>query len=266
MNRASRLIGFILCWTAYMAAQCPAPHYSKGMDFSSEDLGSVYISIRPQEFVPTKLICLAQVINENHPKWKKATVLMFTTPQAARNFRDPGQECAGPCQAWANQLHALYVFDRAQKVDELSIMPLGYGTKPADTSTIKLPRSGTVHCALELYDRCLIAAKDPSYSQETLKSDVSGRIALSGTLTPQGRILDIHVTAADVNPPDKEAFLTKQSVQNLASWRVEPAQDQRSIEISYSYVIDKGLERVLSEVTFELPDRIIIRGNPEPLK
>jgi hypothetical protein len=114
-------------------AQCHAPRYRVGRDFTNPELaaGSVYISIQPKDFTLKRLVCLAQTLTRNQPEWKSTSVLMFISVDAALYF-DAAWKIEGPPQSekWASQLHAVYSFDRASHEERLNILPLGYDTAP----------------------------------------------------------------------------------------------------------------------------------------
>lgn len=88
MSRMIAAILLILALADYSLAQCHAPHFRVGKDFSSRDdaLGSLFISIRARDLTIDKLGCLVQTLSKRHPAWKDAGVLIFDSREAANNF------------------------------------------------------------------------------------------------------------------------------------------------------------------------------------
>jgi hypothetical protein len=56
--------------------------------------------------------------------------------------------------------------------------------------------------------------------------------------------------------------LTEASLDNLATWRLEPAARQQKIQITYSYVHDLSVPEGKTQPEFVLPKKVIIRASP----
>src|SRR6266498_698818 len=73
-------------------AACAVPQYYRVRDFSNPQLGigSLYIRVQAKDFKLDNLVCLTQNLREQHPEWKGATVLMFSSDEAAQQFDPSG--------------------------------------------------------------------------------------------------------------------------------------------------------------------------------
>jgi len=259
----------ILALGNYAFAQCHAPRYREGRDFSNPKLGvgSVHISIQPRDFTLKKLVCLAQTLKRNHPEWKSASVLIFGSDDSARYFNAAWKIDGLPQdEKWARQLHAVYELDQNGHEERLHILPLGFDTDPSLITTIDLLLGATSRCRLEASGRCLMALDGPTYPNEALRAKALGKVTLVGTITHQGRITCIQVEEAEVNQSKEGKLLVDAAKQNLASWQLEPGKGQNSIRITYSYIIDRFLNQLSKGADFDLPNQIVIRGNPSAVQ
>ncbi len=225
----------------------------------------MYISIRPGDFSLGNLICLAQTLKESHPGWESAMIVIFSSHDAAKYYQLSSVENL-PGAVWGKQLHAEYDFDAGAHEEYLLIMPLG-DKKSSSFSTyttrIDLPVATTPHCRLEMNGRCLFVLEDPEYPSDALKAKLSDTVTLTGTIARDGKMTSIEVADASSTSSEWKNMFMREAVNNLKTWRLEPAQRQDTIRITYSYTIDRSLpQRGQTDVQFALPNEIAIRGNP----
>jgi Gram-negative bacterial TonB protein C-terminal len=258
--RATLSIMLVLGFLHLSFAECHAPRYEVGSDFSNSQLGvgSLYVGLDVKNFTLPNLICLGQAIRKKHEKWSRFSILFFTSQEAAKSFVPPGGEGSPSSTKAARQLHAIYTFNAGKHEQYLDILPFGFETSKSYYTRIELPPVAIPHCHLELGNRCLIALAPIAYPRQALKVRAEGTITLTGTITAGGRIGEIRVEKNDVLPEANQQILADQATQNLATWQLEPAQHQDAMKIVYSFKIDPSG----TGVQFELPTKILIRGDP----
>jgi TonB family protein len=228
------------------------------------------VSIPLADFAPAKLACLATVLRGQFIDKASITISIYSSPYAASHsmgflldLEDTKQEL----DAFA-QLHARYVFDSARHEDYIEIIPMHepysrHENKMYNTR-FNLPLSPVPHCRLEINNRCLVALEDAIYPREAPKRKKSGTVTVSGTIIRAGKIKDIRLVKAEVIWKAAESLLLTAAVQNLSTWRAEPAPRSDAIRITYTYVIDGSLPRVAGpQVQWALPDRVTITSPPE---
>lgn len=141
----------------------------------------------------------------------------------------------------------------------VKIIPFGiWHTSSSELTEINLKAVGSLHCAIELKDRCLLAFRlsdYPQYPFEALKGQASGMVLLAATVTAVGRVENVRVKEANVTPGTQGKLLIDAAVSNLSSWHLEPSKGQETIGIAYRYVIDPSVEHNLIDETFKLPSQ-----------
>lgn len=246
-------------------AQCDPPHYRVGRNFSNAALGvgSLYVSVRPGDFSPDKLICLAETMKKQHPEWKRLGILFFTSADAARYFQTNAGDCVRDCQfraKWQAELHALYSLEPGAQAESLAILPMGYLGSSYDT-WFKLPLVTKVRCHLEINERCLMALDKIEYPPLALQAKASGTINVSGTIGSDGKIRRIRVLEANVKPEASTSLLASAAAKNFATWRLEPREDRDKIRVLYTYSIvepENSADQLGTE--FKLPKEVVVRG------
>jgi len=269
MTRTTAAVCLVLCSSSGAFAQCRPPRYRLGsvyLDSSSDWVAS--ISMRPQDFAPGKLVCLASTFKGQYSDRGRIMVNIFSSSQAAQG---PilMQEYTGEDMARFAQMHAQYVFDADRREDYVEILPAGSdipsplpGVGPYGTR-IDLPAGAAIHCRLELGSRCLIALDDVTYPPEALKRRVGGKVTLAAAVTRGGCIRHIQVVKTEATPRDGENLLANAAVRNLSTWRAEPGSRQEALQITYSYVIDDSLpESGLPRVQWALPTDVMVTDRP----
>ncbi|HEX3821082.1 MAG TPA: energy transducer TonB [Candidatus Sulfotelmatobacter sp.] len=225
--------------------------------------GLVRITIRPNDFTLKNLVCLAQTLKQRYPDWENINVLIFTSRDAAKHFAaGPRVELSAAADKAQRELHAMYEFNRNETVDQLSILPLGYRTDSSDATVIKLPLVGDLHCRYEVRTRCLIGTDNLQYPYESLKAGATGKITFTGTIARDGRIVALQASGATVSPSAEKTVLQDAARRNLSSWRFEPSNVEDPIRITFEYMTDRLLGHNLTDISFQLPNQVTIKGNP----
>jgi TonB family protein len=280
-------------------AACTEPRYQTGRDFTNDQLGLValHVAVDRSDLSVERLACLAEHLRDRNPHWKRGSVLIFGSLSAARDFVGGNVEvpyqgrASNPRQQavldafWDSQrqLRATYAFDVDKAEQSLTISP--FGTVGAELgavwdTTFRLPLRGSERCRLELKGRCVMSIGRMReypipYPAEALRRQISGAVTVTATVARDGSITVGEVSKRSSGTADDT--LETAAVENLKTWLVEPSARGESIRITYSYTIDRSLmadspsieqrhvvnaEDGRVQVTFDLPDRITIRGFP----
>jgi hypothetical protein len=241
-------------------ANCEVPTYQIGKVYPSsaetKDSTVADIAIRQGDFTIDKLVCLAPALKERFLS-KVIIVRMFSSLDAAKNFRYHPPEAIANDSLWASQQHASYYYDEGQHAEWVMLMPNGIDdseTSPFSTR-IDLPVAKRPVCKLQIQDRC-VTAFDHIYSSNV---PGSGTVTLAAQIEPTGSVSGIRIVHRGTSE-DKKARADF-ALKNLKSWRFEPAQKKTKIQITYS------IEPVLTpfehgiNVQFFLPDKVNIQVN-----
>ena len=272
---------FAVCALSFAAtsafARCVPPDYRKGnVREDSESTLDMTISIPLTEFAPARLVCLAEALRDRYRDRKNISVLIFSSVEAAKYYHGDmdiaetgapknAEEARRQDAGWsARQLHGVYSYDAASREEYVTIKPKGYFSDlPTDTQ-INLPLTATPHCRLELSDRCLLALDDVLYEGQAYKAKIAASVTLTGTITREGSVTGIQVADSKSIPQGSAESLTREAINNLKTWRLEPARRQDPVRVTYSYMIDSSLKAGEVDVRFALPKQVTIRANPTP--
>jgi hypothetical protein len=255
------LVAVSFCTPA--TAQCPAPHFHIGQDFSNpqQGIGSLSVSLRPKDFTVQKLSCLCQKLLKKNPKWERAGVEFFTTREAAGNMSHMLTEPPPEAKRWEREYHASYSFDKSKRQNQFAILPLGLRGPASLNTTIDLPLTTAPHCQLEIGSRCLMAAlEEIDYPQEALKVRAGGKVTVAGVIDRDGGVRKIQVVSTDAQPNDGSA-LANAALHDLGTWRFDSGDRDDPIEIVYSFVISAPAPFNFAEtrVNFFLPNKVEIQ-------
>ncbi len=98
---------------------------------------------------------------------------------------------------------------------------------------------------------------DADKHQDYVEIMPTGAVTLAATITRSGKVDHVRVVKAESIPASA-------AIQNLSSWRLEPAPREETIQITYSYAIDNSLRRMDGmQVQWALPNAVSIRIPPE---
>ena len=249
-------------WTC-VAAECRAPRYRKGHVWEDSPATLMMnISIQTRDFAPERLVCLAEALKQRYSrKHREILIYVFSSYPAAKNYTKilVGDSVGKPPIDWGAQHHATYSFNNANEgKDHVTIFP----NESREFSTkIDLPAKILPPCTLALAGRCLLTLDRVWYPWDAWKVGYSGTVTIEGVIDEDGRMKDIKVAGAAAPPGEAQSILNQAALQNLISWRLEPANRQDPIRITYDYECDPSLgppNRPL--IRYDLPHRIEIRG------
>jgi len=248
-------------------AQCHAPGFHLGQDFSNPEqgIGSLSISLQPKDFTVQKLSCLCQKLLIKNPKWEDALVQFFTSREAAGNMSHILSPEAPPeAKRWAREEHAFFSFNRSKHIEQLNIFPLGIRGPELLNTTIDLPVTTAPRCQLKIGSRCvMVALEEIDYPQETLKVRASGKVTVAGVIDRKGGVRQIRVVGIDVHPNDGNA-LASAALRDLGTWRFDSGDHNDAVQIIYTFEISTPdtLHWMDPRVSFEAPHEVHIKENP----
>jgi hypothetical protein len=225
------------------------------------------ISVRPEDATLDRLVCLAQTLQKQHPRWRSWSAFVFTSEAPAKGFVAVNGSAAGgylaDLRARAN-IHegnvTLTMTPIGYANPYFTVTPLGSVGETVYNTRIDLPVRGSAHCRLEVSGRCVIALDPPRYPNEALSARASGKVALVGTAGRDGKVT-VSIEPANGRQPDESDPLVRAAFENLKSWWLEPVRRQDTFRVTYSYVIDPSLRPGQFDVRFDMPGQITIRAN-----
>lgn len=237
-------------------AECHPPAFRKGRDYGK----SIYVSINPNDFTLTNLVCIAKVLNKGNLYSRDFSVLFFTSQDAALNFvPGPIEVQRAKWAVWAANLHAGYFMDLVRHEEYLQILPVGYEGDSSYATKLNLPLSAASHCRLEISNRCVFVLGDIDYPADAIRERGSGSVVLRGSIKKNGKVSRISIITSSVSSENSKTLLANAAVRNLATWRLGMAPNSSTIQITYSFAIDGSLTRELhTHVQWALPDRVQI--------
>jgi hypothetical protein len=240
-------------------ALCHAPKYRQGLtlvDSKSEAVANISIDLK--DFTPSKLSCLAGILNDRYRGRKRITVSIFSSPEAATHSMAvlPPEPTKVDYERLA-QLHAYYLYDAETREDYIVLMPdpmIGNPNAPTNTK-INLTALAAPACKLEINNRCLLKFQHIRLTGQ----DESGSITLSARIERNGSVSSVRVIDGNTNPSSPQHALAYFALQNLKSWHFERSQHEDAIKIVYSLEhVDRPLEHG-ENVEFMLPDKVRIQ-------
>jgi hypothetical protein len=129
-------------WGAvYSFGACDDPRYEVGKIYENTALNVLLnVSIRPAEFAPDRLICLAAALKRKYQA-PELSVGIFSSHQAALNYKVLAVEYPRNAVLWASKQHAQYYYDAEKHEEYLLIIPdgLSLGVDAPFNTRISLP-------------------------------------------------------------------------------------------------------------------------------
>jgi hypothetical protein len=264
MIRIATVVSLVFVAGPFAFGQCRAPGYKVGTDMSGPEEGLMLLSVRPGDLAIDKLVCLGQKLRERNPRWRSLGVWVFTSREAARDYRPRGQECDSGCVKRPDDLHAIYGYDRDGQKESLEILPFGERSSESRNTTLDIPVGSNSHCHLEMDGRCLLSLEWPGYPATARKAKASGMVVLTGIVGRDGRIRRIRAEDSDASADEKRKAMENEARQNLSTWRLDARPHEDPLRITYSYVITGLPARLVQPVEYELPNQVVIRiGQPD---
>jgi hypothetical protein len=246
---------------------CAAPHYRIERTLADNASGAlIHVSIRLEDFVPEKLICLARALREKYPG-RDLMARVFSSRDAALGYTS-STETPGHVQ-YESKLHAVYFYQQHPHKDYVVILPDGNDRGVDDFDTlVELPAKGVPTCKLAVNGRCLLEfqhiyypdSEDRKYypgSED--RKEIAGRVNISGSIRRDGVVSDLVVVDAKVDPPQRQSVLVDSAMHNLSTWRFQPAKHQDGIRITYDFAVTNSpLVGYEHDVEFQLPKEVRI--------
>lgn len=252
----------IFCSSA--CAECAAPQYGIGrVSADTSEVFDIDISIKLQDFDPSRLVCLASALKQQHTDRRTISVYIFSSHEAAENYVPlTGVDDSPKMVAWARKLHAMYFYNADKQEDYLLLIPDGLSLEndsPFNTR-INLPITKAPRCRLELHDRCLLEFEHFNYAFGDNEPETSGVVVLSGTINKNGKLSKIHAMHTEVSPSVSQSLLLDKAIHNLSTWRFTSSRATNRLQITYSFeIVDSPALKYKTHVQFSLPDRVTIQ-------
>jgi TonB family protein len=253
-------------WTS-AAAECRVPSYRTGHVW--EDTASsimVNISIQARDFVPSRLVCLAEALKRRYSDRKEIDILVFGSLAAARRFTMPliGDWVDSPHVNPTAQLHAKYHRNVDKQEDFVIVGPVG-NRQPVQR--IHLPANSTPPCTFQVAGRCLLAIDRETleyYPSAAWRANVSASVTLAGAIDKGGRVTNVKAIEMPASSRTIDLIL-QAALRNLRTWRFEPAQRRDSLRITYVYRVDPTAPTPGTPMfRLDLPYQVEIRVPPMP--
>jgi TonB family protein len=245
----------ILVLGAAAHATCTSPHYRKGIVWEdSRSSTLMYVSIRPSDFAPGILACLADTFTQKYGDREKTTIWIFSSRAAAKNYVPGGGDTVGRVTDWGKDLHAVYVSDKEKHEQYLEMLPFGTEYKSYGMR-INLPAATIPKCPLHISERCLIAAEPIYYPTRALQQQVFGAVTLTGRIRSDGVVANVKI--AETRNPNGNIELAQAALRNLRTWRFEARSSEEALRITFTFAIGSP-----AALEFALPGQVLIRANP----
>lgn len=261
------LFGILLtiALNALAVAGCEPPHYKMGRVLEDTPAAlDMFISIDIGDFGPKSLACLAHQLGQRYQDREKVSIYIFSTNDAAQHFI-LGSPDPSSLEIFERklQLHAAYFYDKDKREEYVLLMPDALRPEAGSplVTRIDLPAQMIPDCRLQISHRCLIAFQDARhllrYPDDALSAGESGSVVLTARITRLGEIKDVQQVEIDsTSNKSIRPGLATSALENLKTWRFEPAHEEQRIRITYLYEIGANDKPALE---FELPAKVTIR-------
>jgi len=156
-------------------------------------------------------------------------------------------------QWWKDDRHvrAVYWLNSTPPENYLELTPLGWEMESPRTrelvTRIDLAVDTPPGCKFAVAERCLIAFAAYRYPGEYRKQVSYGAVTLTGRISRSGKVEAIRETGKTT----ASRGLAAEAIDNLKTWRFEPASREDPIEITYTWTSSGAID-----VLLELPHRI----------
>ena len=276
MTRLALALAALTVVSASAFADCQAPEHRKGELWLFGDPPVYTVSIALSDFTPVRLVCLAAQLKREHRRERHFAVFVFSSHEAAKCYHGPfdigdfegtfrsQKEANCFSAAWSSrQLHAVYSYHYDDESEYLQLGPFGLdGGDQRGITRIDLPTTTLSPCMFNVAGRCVITMEFPW--AVTYPDASSGSVTLTARFTREGVVRDINVAEVRDMATGNETAIVRAAVDNLKSWRVEPAQREDTLRITYSHVIDPSLQPGHVELEFDVPRQITVRARSMP--
>ena len=174
---------------------------------------------------------------------RNISAYIFSSYEAARGFLPASIDPPPEVVVYRSKLHGMYTYNQALNENYVVIMPdiaSQYNGSPLATR-IDLPSTQTPVCRLAIDGRCLLEFQDLPYPFSGGRTRVTGTVTVAASIRPDGVVSPPTVTAAQVNPVDRQGALIGLIVQNLKTWRFEPGRHSDQIRVTYTFDLSDSL-------------------------
>lgn len=216
------------------------------------------LSIRLEDFAPSKLICLAENLDRRYGG-RSIQAFLFSTREAAR-YSIPVTVDPSPAQLrYRFAFHGYYSHNRETGEQFLQIMPSVHGQEHGSPflTQIDLPANGAPVCRLAIDNRCLLEFHDLGKPSTQEAPNPSGAITIGATIGRNGKVSNLKVTGAAVASEKDRPVLAEAALANLRTWRFEPVARTSPIRITYRFRISNTPPTANDRwMRFKLPEEV----------
>jgi len=224
-------------------------------------VGVARIVLRADDVTFNSLLCLRQSLKSAHRDWVSVTVLAFFSRQAALNFDADKMATARDVGTFDRDLMGVYWIGAAPDGDSLTLTPLGWELLQQDdyNTVVVFPTPQTPRCRIELNRRCVLALRRVQYPLEALRHTSAGTVTLTGMISKQGNPIDVKVSAVDL-AGEQRNLLIESALNNVRTWRLEPASKQEIFRLKVVFSVDPSLRNAYTTAIPALRDRFRDEG------
>jgi TonB family protein len=266
------LAGVLLTLTAAGGhAQCLPAKYQVAQVFSSSgDPGAqVSVSTTLDAFTPRGVVCLASELRGRFREYDPLYVLIFSSPISAKYWRPwaadvNATENLVQGRHHSKDLHAIYTYDSNKHQEYVDVKTIGSDLASPTDLRISMPVADPPPCRIQVTNRCLLAADSLRYPREPANRSATGTVLLRGTITPDGRVINVRRLSAASSPAGSEEALVNAAIAHLKTWRLQPGRSVQSLTITYRFVLDSTIPEGFDDVTMIGSDEVRIGMNPAP--
>lgn len=256
---------FALCCCAH-ALDCGAPKYKIGQRLKSKK-SHVFleVSIAPDRFNRSDIICLAKKLRGDFPKARAIAVGIYNDEHVARHIaslRAATVEKTDLDLRMLTKKHAGYLKDADTGDDLVWISPEGASmdfSMRLDPNSANIPK-----CTIPIDgDRCLVQFDLLKYPVEAWWSTVTGSVVMQATIQPNGAVTGVQVKGVTAEPSAGVAILRRAAFQNFSTWYFERAAEVRPITVTFNFRLTGPIGNFPeTSLGFALPDSVNITANP----
>jgi hypothetical protein len=255
---------------ATASAACVPPAFEIGQSVSeTQSLVILNVSVQPIDFTRQRLVCLAEVLRQRYREASRISVLIFSSPEAARDYTvvrgDDAPPVHGRYDASANvirQLHASYEYSSEDSENFIVLKPLGNDRGGPFDTRIDLPVTAPTKCDYEIRSRCLVALDEVVYPIEALLAHTVAAVPLTATIDKDGAVINVREAGSAKGRSPAESVLAQEAAENLRTWRFEASQHIDRLRVIYRYQINGTVppRGGSVRVTLRLPSQVVVQG------
>jgi hypothetical protein len=216
------------------------------LDVDTSGKGTATVLVEPKDVSIRNLVCVAERLHREHPRWTEVRVAVFDDSADAADYyfidwQSPGSPQlidARPELGYEDVRRALYVVSQSAGARYLELRLFGRQGDERYQTRIDLPATHPIKCRFEINRRCLLVAHTPVDLRPVRRTPVTGSVRVTAVAQRDGRFTKIQVIKAVAEPPDAVDFLRAVATANLQTWRLDPAPSEDSLTVEYTFVTD----------------------------